>query len=222
MPGNKPRICAAIASDDLEAVKGAEPLADLLEVRLDLVGSGWPELVRHLEKPWIACNRCAREGGNWQGSEAKRIEELLSAVKLGAAIVDIELSTPDIYNVVREIKGGAVCLLSYHDLKETPPGEKMREIVREQLAAGADICKVVTTARRLEDNITTLQLINDFPGSRIVAFAMGDLGYLSRVLCALVGGDFTYASIAEGRESAPGQITVRDLRKIYGMLKDGT
>jgi 3-dehydroquinate dehydratase len=35
----------------------------------------------------------------------------------------------------------------------------------------------------------------------------------------MVGGYFTYASIAEGRESAEGQITVGELRKIYGMLK---
>jgi 3-dehydroquinate dehydratase len=50
---------------------------------------------------------------------------------------------------------------------------------------------------------------------------MGVPGYTSRILCPLVGGDFTYASIEEGRESAPGQITAGDLRKIYGMLEDG-
>jgi 3-dehydroquinate dehydratase-1 len=218
---NSPRICAAIVSDDLEAVKGIEPLVDLLEVRLDLIGSRWPELVRHLEKPWIACNRRAQEGGSWPGSESKRIEELLSAIKLGADIVDIELSTPGVEELVKESQGQAECLLSYHDLTETPPPDQMREIVRRQQAAGADICKVVTTARSFADNTATLQLIADFPESRIVAFAMGDLGHPSRILCPLVGGYFTYASIREGRESAPGQISVSDLRKIYGMLKNG-
>jgi 3-dehydroquinate dehydratase type I len=216
---NKPRICAAIINNNLEAVKGVEPLVDLLEIRLDLIGSGWQELAGHLEKPWIACNRSAQEGGSWQGSEAKRIEKLLDAVKLGADIVDLELSTSGVGEVVKELKGRAECLLSYHNLKETPPLDKMREIVRNQLAAGGDICKLVTTARSFKDNIATLQLIADFPESRIVAFAMGDSGYPSRVLCPLVGGYFTYASIEEGKDSAPGQITVLDLRKIYGMLK---
>ena len=221
MARNKPRICAVIVNDDLKAVKGVEPLVDLFEVRIDLIGDSWQELVKNLKKPWIACNRSAKEGGSWQGSESKRIDELLRAIELGAGIVDIELSTPGVEAVVKQIKGRADCLLSYHDLKETPPLEKMREIVRKQLAAGADICKLVTTARSFTDNIATLQLISDFPQTRVVSFAMGALGYTSRVLCPLVGGDFTYASIEEGKESAPGQITVRDLRKIYGMLQDG-
>jgi 3-dehydroquinate dehydratase-1 len=218
---NKPRICAAIVSNDLEAVKRVEPLVDLFEVRIDLIGNSWQELVRHLERPWIACNRSAREGGSWQGSESERIDELLGAVKLGADIVDIELSTSGVEAVVKEIKGQADCLLSYHDLEETPPLGKIRDIVRNQLKIGADICKLITTARSFADNMITLQLISELSESRIVAFAMGDLGHLSRVLCPLVGGDFTYASIEEGRESAPGQITVSDLRKIYEVLKDG-
>jgi len=44
---------------------------------------------------------------------------------------------------------------------------------------------------------------------------MGPLGFASRVLCPLVGGDFTYASTEKGKESASGQITVRELRTLY-------
>lgn len=220
MAKNKPRICATIVNSDLEAVKGVEPLVDLLEVRIDLIGKRWQELVRHLEKPWIACNRRAEEGGSWRGSESKRIDELLTAVRLGAGTVDIELSTPGVEVVLKEIKGKADCLLSYHNLRETPPLEKMREIIKNQLATGADICKLVTTARGLKDNLAVLQLISEFPESRVVAFAMGDLGLTSRILCPLVGGDFIYASIEKGKESAPGQIAVEDLRKIYVMLAE--
>lgn len=219
MDRNNPRICAAIANDGLEAVKRIEPLVDLFEVRIDLIGGGWREIVRHLEKPWIGCNRKVEEGGSWKGSESERINELLSAIDLGAGIIDLELSTPGVEAVVKEIKGKADCLLSYHNLKETPPLERMREIVRQQMAAGADICKLITTARSFADNIATLQLIRDFPEIKVVAFAMGPLGQISRVFCPLVGGYFTYASIEEGRESAPGQITVKDLRKIYESLK---
>ena len=86
--------------------------------------------------------------------------------------------------------------------------------------AGADICKLVTTARRFEDNLAVLELISDFPKARVISFAMGPLGGISRILCPLVGGDFIYASVVEGKESAVGQITVSDLRKIYGMVKD--
>ncbi len=59
----KPRICAVIVNEDLMAIKAAEPLVELFEVRIDLIGDGWMELVRHLSKPWIACNRSPDEGG---------------------------------------------------------------------------------------------------------------------------------------------------------------
>jgi len=216
--GDKPKICVPIIDDDPAALKRVAPLADLFEVRIDLIGKGWREVAGHLPKPWLACNRRAEEGGKWRGSEADRIKELLSAIGLGASIIDIELSTPGLAKVVKDIKGKAECLISYHNNKETPQ-EKLHEIVRQQLTAGADICKVVTTARAFADNIAVLQLIREFPGTKVVAFAMGDVGQISRVLCPLAGGYFTYASSTTGKESAAGQIAVEDLRKIYGMFQ---
>ena len=54
-----PKICLAITGNDIKAIKQVEPLVDLFEVRIDLIGDAWQELVKHLKKPWIACNRCA-------------------------------------------------------------------------------------------------------------------------------------------------------------------
>ena len=218
MAGDPPRICAAVVNRDLDALDGIEPLVDLFEVRIDLIGKGWQEVAAHLKKPWIACNRRADEGGKWDGKEAARIRELRRAVELGAKIVDIELATPDVEEIVNEIKGSAECLVSYHNLKETPPLDRLRQIVINQLAAGAGICKVVTTSRGFSDNLVVLQLIADFSATNIVSFAMGADGQLSRVLCPLVGGYFTYASVVEGKQSAEGQLTVKDLREIYRML----
>lgn len=218
MAGNPPRICVPIISSDLVALDGIEPLADLFEVRIDLIGKGWQKVAAYLKKPWIACNRRADEGGKWDGRESARIKELRHAIELGAGIIDIELATPDVTAIVNEIKGRAKCLVSYHNLKSTPPLDRLRQIIINQLAAGADICKVVTTARNFQDNLAVLQLINDFPETKVVALAMGGAGQISRVLCPLVGGCFTYASVGEKRESAKGQITIKDLRNIYGML----
>jgi 3-dehydroquinate dehydratase-1 len=217
--GNRPMICVPIVSDDPAALKRAATLADLFEVRIDLIGKGWREVAGALKKPWLACNRRAEEGGKWRGKEEDRTKELLSAIGLGASIIDIELSTPGLAKVVNDIKGKAECLISYHNNKETPV-EQLHEIVRLELAAGADICKVVTTARTFIDNIAVLQLSKEFPGKKIVAFAMGVAGQISRVLCPLAGSYFTYASVQEGRESAAGQVAVADLRKIYGMIQD--
>ena len=214
----RPRICAVIVNNDPEEVREVEPLVDLFEVRIDLIGDSWQETAKQLNRPWIACNRSPDEGGKGDRDEARRIEELVKAMELGAEIIDIELETRDLKEAVTKIKNRAKCLLSFHDLKGTPSLDKMKEMVQRQLKAGADICKVITTARSSDDNLTVLQLIADFPQTRVVSFAMGELGFASRVLCPLVGGDFTYASTGRGKESAPGQLTVTELRKLYEMI----
>jgi 3-dehydroquinate dehydratase-1 len=218
LSGVRPRICAAIVNGDPAAIKNIGPMVDLFELRIDMVGDGWREVAGRLPKPWIACNRRAGEGGKWRGNESGRIKELLGALEVGASIIDIELATPDLAKIVKEIKSRAECLISYHNLEETPPLKEMREIIKRQLNAGADICKLVTTARSFTDNLTVLQLITEFPKIKVVAFAMGAAGQISRVLSPLAGGYFTYASIETGRESAEGQITVGELRRIYRML----
>ncbi len=215
-----PRICASITNTDLKAVRRVESRVDLFEVRIDLIGDDWQEVARQITKPWIACNRSAAEGGLWQENEARRIERLLQAIDLGAEMVDIELRTKNLANIVKLIRRRKKCLLSYHNLEKTPSFDAMKQIVQQQIKAGADICKVVTTARSFEDNTSVLRLIPEFPEAGVVAFAMGPLGTTSRVLCPLVGGDFTYASLAEGKESAPGQITVNELRAIYDMVAE--
>ena len=215
----KAKICASIINNDLAAIKEIEPLVDLFEVRIDLVGDGWQEIGRQLDKPWIACNRLPDEGGQWQGKEQLRIEQLAKSIELGASIIDLELATENLGEALAMLKNEARCILSYHDLQGTPPLENLQEKVNQQLQAGADICKVVTTANRFADNLITLQLISSFPDTEIVAFAMGEAGYLSRVLCPLVGGEFTYAAIQQGKEAAPGQIAVNDLVNIYQVVQ---
>jgi 3-dehydroquinate dehydratase-1 len=216
----KPRICVTITSNNPRAIKEVEPLVDMFEVRIDLIGDAWQEIVGQLGKPWIACNRSAAEGGSWHGNEARRIEKLLQATELGAEIVDIELRTKNLKKIVELIKRKTRCLLSFHDLEKTPPFDTMKQIIQEQSKAGADICKIVTTARSFEDNLSALQLIPEFPNLKLVAFTMGPLGIMSRVLCPLIGGEFTYASVARGKESAPGQITVKELTRVYGMITE--
>jgi 3-dehydroquinate dehydratase-1 len=218
LTGGRPRICATIVNGDPAAIKKVEPMVELFELRIDMIGGGWRKVAGGLGRPWIACNRRVEEGGKWRGSDSARIKELLGALELGANIIDIELATPGLEKIVKEIKGRAECLVSYHNLKETPPRKEMREIIKRQLSAGADIGKVVTTARGFADNLAVLQLITEFPEEKVVAFAMGVVGQVSRVLSPLAGGYFTYASVEEGRESAEGQIAAGKLRKIYEIL----
>jgi len=216
----RPKICTVIVNNNLTTVREAEAFADLFEVRIDLIGDDWPEVAAQLKKPWLACNRSTAEGGKGaDDNETERIDQLLQAIELGAGMADIELSTDNLPEIVPLIKQRAKCIVSFHDFQNTPSLEKLKAIVQRQIDAGADICKIVTTAQTFEDNTNMLQLITEFPRTKIVAFAMGQVGSASRILCPLVGGEFTYASIEKGKESAPGQITARELRYIYDMMR---
>jgi 3-dehydroquinate dehydratase I len=212
------RICAVVTGKNQAEVDEAKKYVDLFELRIDMIGEGWEEIAGWLNKPWIACCRSKQEGGRWWGDEAKRIEILSRASKLGATVVDIELSAEGLNQAVEAIRGSSRCMLSYHDYEKTPPVAELEDIVLRQIAAGAELCKIITTAQSMDDNLALLGLIGKFRSRKMVAFAMGVQGSLSRVLCPLVGGSFTYGSMAPGKESAPGQMTAADLRKIYGMV----
>jgi 3-dehydroquinate dehydratase-1 len=214
----RPSICAVITEADIRSVKDIEAQVDLFEVRIDLIGDAWPSVAGELKKPWIACNRMTEEGGQWRDSEARRIEKLLQAIDVGASIIDVELKTKNLENVIATIKKRAGCLVSSHNLVKTPSLEELKMVVKRQMDAGADICKVVTTATTNNDNWTIMRLLSEVHDIPCIAFAMGPLGALSRVLSPVAGGYFTYASIKAGKESAPGQITVQDLISLYEMM----
>ena len=63
----KPVICGVVVNREMVAIREVEPLVDMFEVRIDLIGSGWQEVAGQLGKPWIACNRTAREKRNCSG-----------------------------------------------------------------------------------------------------------------------------------------------------------
>ncbi len=192
--------------------------ADLIELRIDMLGSRWLDVVSSLCRPWIACNRRSDEGGFWRGDELGRVEELFKAVDLGASFVDIELSTKGVEDLIRYFKGrGVKVIVSKHITTHTPDLNSLKGLVAEMIWLGADVWKVVTRACSISDSIVMLKLLKEFdvPG---ISLAMGDLGIISRVLSPMLGGFLTYVSACRGAESAPGQLTVDEVREIYGML----
>ncbi len=216
---NKPAICLSITDNNPAAIRAAEQDVDFLELRLDIIGDDWRNFVKVLSKPWIACNRSKDEGGMGDFDSGKRLLTLLEAGRAGAAIIDLEYFTRGLPEKIHLIKKSSKCLLSFHDLESTPPLGRLVEIVNAQLKAGADICKVVTTATKFEDNLTILKLLSEFPETKIAAFAMGEVGRLSRVISPLCGGYFTYCCLGEGWEAAAGQISVSEMKEIYECLR---
>jgi 3-dehydroquinate dehydratase type I len=223
----KPVICASIAARDAaEALLMADIAsvqgADLLELRLDLMGSTREvrSVVENVTLPSILTLRKREEGGSFVGKEENRIELLLEMADEGFDYVDVELSTPSLSNTVKRLKElGVKVVISHHDLNATPSLKEMRRLLEAEISSKADVCKLVTTARDIEDNLRCLRLVREFGEKvNVVCFAMGKLGVLSRIFSPLFGAAFTYASIVKRRPTAPGQLTVSDLKKIYEVM----
>jgi len=223
----KAKICIPIpARTQSEAVgllrKAGASDADLAEVRFDYAQEELQPrlLTRATGLPLVATHRLRREGGLFAGNEEERLETLLHAAEAGFQYVDLELSTPNLRPLVERFTAlGVRVMTSHHDLVSTPPLAEMRELVKRMEEAGASVCKLITTAEGVADNLTCLGLVSEVAErTPIVCFAMGDKGLVSRALSPLFGAFCTYASIEEGMETAPGQVTIAQLRRIHGLL----
>jgi len=216
-------IPAETLSRALALTKRAERYeADYIEVRLDSLRriEGLEKIAKSTDLPVIATNRKPSEGGRFKGTERERIEILVEAARKGFDYIDIELSTENVGSVAREIrKAGSKPIISFHNLDGTPPEPQLENILEREIDTGAYICKLVCSATKIEDNCLLLSFISKVRGrARIVCFAMGKLGIPSRILSPLYGSAFTFASIQKGLESATGQLTIFELRKIYNLM----
>jgi 3-dehydroquinate dehydratase-1 len=72
--------------------------------------------------------------------------------------------------------------------------------------------KIVTSAKTINDSSNVLSLYNNFPKLNLIAFAMGDYGRMSRIICLYLGSPFTYVSL--GKPVAPGQFSLEQIKKI--------
>lgn len=222
-----PKVCVSISSTDTPELLGraqrAERLsADLVEVRLDRLRSyhGLTKIARAIEQPIIATNRPLSEKGSFDRSEAERLKILMEAVEGGFQYVDLELTTAKLNRVIRTFREkGAKIILSHHDHFRTPDPAKLASILLQLQTFKPDVCKIVTTAQIPEDNLTVLSLLRaNHQTLPVVSFAMGQVGVWSRLLAPFYGAHFTYASLERGLETAPGQSTIAELRRIYEML----
>jgi 3-dehydroquinate dehydratase type I len=135
--------------------------------------------------------------------------------------VDIELATDNLGSLVEKIKRlGAKTIVSYHDFHSTPDLPEFDRVLNQQMSLGADICKIVSTATEIQDNLRILEFVsNSTKKVKIVSFAMGKLGVISRVFSPIYGASFTFASVQRGAESAAGQLTLDEIRNIYRSME---
>jgi len=214
------RICVSIlpktVPEALQLIEKAEAAqADFIEVRLDYLENlgELADLAAHGKTSKIATDKSSR-------TETEQRQMLLSAAKSGFEYVDVELSTQQLKHLVKELKAqGAKPIVSFHKVDGSLDISELNSVLEREISSGAEVCKIVVTAKRMEDNLTALNFMSTSSGkAKLVCFCMGEHGKVSRLLSPLFGGFFTFASLEQGSETASGQMTIQEMKAAYKLL----
>jgi 3-dehydroquinate dehydratase type I len=223
------RICVPVVEATVNRARGRYQRAARkglwTEMRLDYLEEPTPDLqklFRSLPGPVIATNRLATEGGRWTGTEAGRLALLMEALNMGVTGLDVELAADAGFR--REVwarRGKTRLILSWHDFAGTPDAARLEAVLGEMLAADADVVKLVALANEPADNLRMLSLIPkaQAQGKDVIAFCMGPWGKWSRIAAPLLGSFLSFAPFSKHGASAPGQLTVNDLKRVWNTLK---
>jgi len=223
----RPKICVSVMESTVQRTartlrKLEHDNPDFVEIRFDAMksASSISEIRAATDRPLIATNRSRGQGGLFSGTEEMRMKTLTQAAEDGFDYVDVELNMKDVTKTVRQLKQrGAGVIVSYHNESATPEQRALEPILEGEKRAGADVCKIIGTAKNYADNLRCLTFVNEHARrAKLVCFSMGRLGIPSRVLSPIFGAYFTFASSSSGRETAAGQIPIDNLRALYKEL----
>ena len=218
-------ICVSVQEKSFGDCRAILESCEMAELRADLCRLSVEEVERLVEiRPnLIATCRIANS------SETFAREQLEAAIRRGARYVDIEIEAPDehleyIRTLAREY--GCRLIVSFHDFEGTPSLDELKGIARLCRTKGADLVKIVTTARNISDAARTMRLYDLqadgalFEGAaaaerpQLVAFSMGEAGKFTRLLCLKLGAPYTYVSAGASNATASGQYTREEMERL--------
>ncbi len=207
-------LCVSIFVRDLaqarrDAALAAEAGADMLELRIDDLTE--PVALPELPLPYILTCRPTWEGGQSELSDNERLDLLATMLEHGASYVDVELKTYERRPDVADIAARRPIIVSAHDFTGRPKLATLRIAMAQRLA---NVHKLVWMARSIRDNLEAFELLKA-PIQPTIGLCMGEAGLISRVLAKKFGGFLTFASLREGSGTAPGQISIHDMKRLY-------
>jgi len=202
--------------------------AEMLELRTDylqnLEPSFIPDLLAHVRQarpspPVVVTCRSKQQGGAIAYSDDLRVEVLVAAVKAGAHFIDCEYETFTQIKHQEKIRLALSnstrtrLILSAHNFEG--PFPDLAALYRHITTTyPASIPKLVYTANHINDCFAALDLLSRTSDDRIV-FCMGEPGLITRIIAKKLNAFLTFASLDEDTTTAPGQLSITDLKNIY-------
>ena len=220
----KYKTCVTIAENSSNKMKRNLKIAlkksDFVEIRFDFLKieeiPKTLEMVKDDLKKVVCTLRPKTEGGKFEGSEKERISILKLISEYNPFLLDIEFNTikkdSTLAKYLKSTKTNI--LISWHDFKKTPNFSELKKMMSQMNKFSSNI-KIVTTAKSIDDSTKTLQLYSKKGGNNLIAFAMGDKGKISRILCLYLGSPYTYVSL--GKPVVSGQFSLDEIKKIINL-----
>ena len=239
-------ICISITAktnkEALQEIERSCPIADFIELRMDLIADGdLNDLIPAIrsgsssikiivtcrkKEEALAANELSDDRSMIKDKTEEKMDLLKKAIAMKADFIDIELTEgraaiSELRDHCAKQGGVTGIIISYHDIKKTPSLAKLQEIFQKCLENGASVVKIVTFAQNAEDNLKVLGMIPYAQkySKKIIAMCMGDEGRISRVVAPFLGAYLSFAALDAGVQSAPGQLTVRQMRQINNLIK---
>lgn len=213
-------VCAETAEKLLNDIKRAEKVADVIELRFDCLKKSETKnaltkiLACKCEKPFLITFRPKSEGGRRDLTLPERVkfwESVLRENKRKDLLVDVEFDLRSVLNLK-----STEAIFSLHDFSGSPADLPATFEIYRALT-DADVIKFAVRADDVSDSIAVWKLLDaaNAANKPFVPIAMGESGKWTRILGLAHGAPLTYAALDEQRETAPGQITARDLTETY-------
>lgn len=223
LPGIAVCINEATAEAAIRKMEETENVSLLYELRMDYIKDidekKLEKIMKASKRKMIVTNRPKYEGGYFEGSENDRIMLLKKAAELGADYIDIEYISRKVNEFVGT-KAKAKIICSYHNFTKIP--DDLEELYEKMRKTKAHIIKMACTANEQRDNTRLINLEERARKDRIsfIGIAMGSYGKISRVRNMLSGSEISgYVSAEEKKGTAPGQISLAEMKKIYMMVR---
>lgn len=171
--------------------------------------------------PVLFTFRTAAEGGTREIGTADYAALNLAVAASGwAGLVDVELATPDVADLVARLRAtGVAVVVSSHDFEATPPAEEILDRLRRMRAVGADVPKIAVMPRSPADVLVLLGATwtaSQEADRPIITMAMGADGVVSRIAGEIFGSAATFAMVGEA--SAPGQTPLPGVRAALDLV----
>lgn len=217
----KHKTCVSVAEKTpkklFTTLKKALKKSDYAEIRFDFLKPIQVPEALELSKKYLKKTVCTlrpkSEGGRFSGSEKERISIIKLIAEYNPYLLDVEFNTltkdRSLFNYIKKTKTDV--LVSWHDFKKTPDIGFLEKRFRQMSKFSSNV-KIVTTAKDVSDASRVLSLYGMVKKTKLIAFAMGDLGKISRILCLYLGSPFTYVSL--GKAVAPGQFSLSEIKSI--------